>query len=168
MKDIREQVVDLEVVLRAEEGLYLRLRDLLIQEESCLVALDPGEVADVVERKRALAEEARLLEDSRRVLTQALAGSLGFGDAPVRLAELIAALDDEAGGLAELQVRLAALIGATRRLLESNGHFSERSLRHVQQTLKRLGKAVIEPVGYGPRSVSTATVGRGRLVRATI
>lgn len=168
MKEIRDQVVDLEVVLRAEEDLYRRLRDLLIEEESCLVGLDPGELADVVERKRTLAEEARLLEDSRRVLTQALAGSLGFGDAPVRLAELIEALDDDAAGLAELHFRLAALIGATRTLLESNGRFSERSLRHVQQTLKRLGRAVIEPVGYGPRSASTATVGRGRLVRATI
>lgn len=169
MKSVEQQVTGLEVVLQTEENLYLRLRDVLRREELQLVELDPAQIADTVDQKRSLAEEGRLLEDSRRALTSTLARSLGLGDQPVKLSALIELLDDEAGRLPELHGRLSALIQSTRGLLEANGSFSERSLRRVQETLRMLGRAVPEKVGYGPGSErGAAAMGRGRLVRAAI
>lgn len=169
MMGIAEQVEGLEVVLRAEEDLYLRLREILRREEQELVALEPAQIAEIVDRKQSLAEEARLLEDSRRALTSGLARALGLGDGAISLSNLIAALYGEARALPELHARLSALIRATRSLLESNGAFADRSLRRVQETLRMLGRAVPEKVGYGPGiSRGDPTLGRGRLVRAAI
>lgn len=168
MKRVAEQVAGLETVLAAEEGLYLRLRDVLRQEEAELVGLDPARIAELVERKRGLAEEVRLLEDSRRVLARALARSLGLDDRTAKLGELIGLLDREAGRLPELHARLSALLASTRSLVESNGSFADRSLRHVRETLGMLGGSVPERVGYGPGGTGRSEAGRGRLVRAAI
>jgi hypothetical protein len=169
MKSVAQQVAGLEVVLQSEENVYLRLRSVLRREEEALIELDPGEIAAIVDEKRSLAEEARLLEDSRRALTATLARALGLPDAPQKLSTLIGLLGDEAGRLPEQHARLTALIHATRGLLEANGSFSERSLRRVQETLRLLGRAVPEKVGYGPgASQVEASMGRGRLVRAAI
>ncbi len=169
MKTVEHQVAGLEVVLQSEENLYLRLRDVLRREELQLVELDPAQIAETVDQKRSLAEEGRLLEDSRRALTATLARALGLGDQPVKLSALVELLDDEAGRLPELHGRLSALIQSTRGLLEANGSFSDRSLRRVQETLQMLGRAVPEKVGYGPGAErSLSAMGRGRLVRAAI
>lgn len=169
MKSVEQQVAGLEVVLQTEENLYLRLREVLRREELQLIELDPAQIAETVDQKRSLAEEGRLLEDSRRALTSGLGRSLGLGDQPVKLSALIELLDAEAGRLPELHGRLSALIQSTRGLLEANGSFSDRSLRRVQETLRMLGRAVPEKVGYGPGAErSAATMGRGRLVRAAI
>lgn len=168
MSGVAGQVAKLEIVLQAEEGLYLRLRDVLRREESELIDLDPGRIAGTIDEKRLLAEEARLHEDARRVLVAALARELGLPERPLKLSALIDALGDEAGRLPELHARLSALIGATRSLLDANGGFADRSLRRIQQTLKMLGHAVPEPVGYGPGRTLGDGVGRGRIVRAAI
>ena len=163
-----EQVRRLEVVLQAEENLYLRLRDVRRREEAELIELDPAQIAATVEQKGSLAEEARLLEDSRRAVAIVLGRALGLGDSPQKLSVLIEALGAEAARLPELHGRLSALVGSTRGLLEANGGFSQRSLRRVQETLKMLGRAVPEKVGYGPGLERGAGVGRGRIVRAAI
>jgi len=169
MSSVEEQVAGLEVVLQSEEDVYRRLRDVLRREEAELVTLDPAQIADLVERKRSLAEEARLLEDARRALVRTLGRALGLGDGPLKLSVLIEALDLEAGRLPELHARLAALIGTTKSLLDANGAFADRSLRRVQETLRLLGRAVPERVGYGPGAAHAAgSMGRGRLVRAAI
>lgn len=168
MKRVEEQVAGLEVVLQAEENVYLRLREALRREEALLISLDPAEIAEIIERKRGLAEEARLLEDSRRTLAETLARAIGLAEQPIKLGALIAALDAEAGRLPELHARLTALIRSTRSLLESNGAFADRSLRHIQDTLRMLGRAVPEKVGYGPAQLNSGSMGRGRLVRAAI
>jgi hypothetical protein len=168
MNGLDQQVARLEVVLQAEENLYLRLREVLRREEAELIDLDPGRIAQTVEEKRSLAEEARLLEDSRRALASDLARALGLGDRPQKLSALIDALGDEAARLPELHGRLSALIGSTRSLLEANGGFADRSLRRVRETLKMLGRAVPEKVGYGPGLERGTGVGRGRIVRAAI
>lgn len=168
MNETARLVASLEVVLESEESLYLRLRDVLRREERELIALVPAQVAEVVEEKRALAEEARLIEDSRKLLTQSLARALGFGEARMRLGALLEALGGEAGELPSRHARLLALIDSTRRLLVANGEFSDRTLRHVQETLRLLGRAVAEPVGYGPGLPNAEGLGRGRLVRAAV
>lgn len=168
MNGVAAQVAKLETVLLAEENLYLRLRDVLRREEAELIELDPGRIAGTVDEKRMLAEEARLHEDARRVLAAGLARLLGLPDRPQKLSALIEALGAEAGRLPELHARLSALIGSTRGLLEANGSFADRSLRRVQETLRMLGRAVPEPVGYGPGRERGDGVGRGRIVRAAI
>ena len=168
MSGVDEQVARLEVVLQAEENLYLRLRALLRREEAELIELDPARLAQTVEEKRSLAEEARLLEDSRRAIAKTLARALGLGEPLPKLSVLIEVLGEESGRLPDLHARLSALVGATRGLLEANGGFADRSLRRVQETLRMLGRAVPERVGYGPGTARGAGVGRGRIVRAAI
>ena len=159
----------LETVLSAEERLYLRLREVLRREESELLGLDASELEATVAEKRALAEEAKLLEESRRIVMVELGVGLGLGEEPVKLSRLIAQLGPEAGGLPGLHGRLRALVGSTRALLEGNERFASRSLVRVQETLRMLGRAIPEEtVGYGRRLRSSGQVGRGRLVRQAI
>lgn len=168
MSEVEAHVARLQVVLRSEEDLYLRLRSLLRREESELIELDAGAIEATVEEKRALAEEGRLLEESRGVIASDLAHCLGLGAGTRRLSELIEALDDEAGELPELHSRLVALIGSNQALLDANGSFANRSLARVRETLRLLGRSVPEEVGYGPRSGRNRMTGRGRLVRQAI
>ena len=168
MSALGQDVARLQVVLQSEEDLYLRMRSLLRREEAELVTLDPQAVEATVEAKRALAEEGRLLEESRLVLTAELAGSLGLGSRPVKLSTLIDALGEEAGELPELHGRLSALISSNRALLEANESFANRTLTRVQDTLRLLGRSVPEESGYGPAARQSAPTGRGRLVRQAI
>jgi len=168
MSDVEANVARLQVVLRSEEDLYLRMRSLLRREESELIELDAARIEATVEEKRALAEEGRLLEESRWVITSALSRSLGLGEKAGRLSDLIEALGDEAGELADLHARLVALIGSNQALLDANGSFANRSLVRVRETLRLLGRSTPEEVGYGPRSGRNRVSGRGRLVRQAI
>ncbi len=168
MMSIQESVARLEAVLRAEEDLYVRMRTLLVREESELIDLDPSALEQTLEQKRAFAEEARLLEESRILVTAELGAKLGLGDGPFKLSGLISHLGEEAGDLPSLHARLTALIGSTQALLEWNESFANRSLTRVQETLRLLGQAVPEDVGYGPIQKRSRGTGRGRLVRQAI
>ena len=168
MTTISEFVARLEVVLQAEENLYLRLKSLLRREESELIGLDSRVLEATVEEKRAIAEEARLLEESRKVLTIELGASLGLDGADLKLGVLMAHLGDEAGRLPTFHARLKALISSTQALLESNESFANRSLNRVQETLRMLGQAAPEEVGYGRGGNRSSSMGRGRLLRQAI
>lgn len=168
MTSIQENVARLQVVLQAEENLYLRLRSLLRREESELIGLDPSVLEETVEEKRAFAEEARLLEDSRVVLTAELGTAMGLGKDEFKLSTLISHLGEDAAQLPMLHARLKALIGSTKSLLDSNESFANRSLMRVQNTLRMLGEAVPEEIGYGPGAKRSTSMGRGRLVRQAI
>ena len=168
MTSIREMVNRLQIVLQAEEDLYVRLRSLLRREESELIGLDPSVLETTVAEKRTFAEEARLLEESRTVLTGELCRALGLGEDDWRLGSLLAHLGDDAGEHPALHARLKALITSTQSLLESNQSFANRSLQRVQDTLRALGETVPDATGYGPGARRTVTGGRGRLVRQAI
>ena len=168
MTSTRESVSRLQAVLLAEEDLYLRMKALLGREEAELIDLDPTALEETLEQKRAFAEEARLLEESRVLLTTDLAADLGLAGGEFKLSELISRLGDEAGELPSLHARLSALIGSTQALLEANESFANRSLVRVQQTLQLLGQAIPEEVGYGPGLSRSRGAGRGRLVRQAI
>jgi len=168
MTVIGKNVARLEVVLQAEEGLYLRLKSLLRREESELIGLDADVLESTVEAKRSIAEEARLLEESRRVLTAELGDSLGLAGEDLKLSILMSHLGEGAGQLPMIHARLKALIGTTQALLEANESFANRSLKRVHETLRMLGQAAPEEVGYGPSSHRSSSVGRGRLVRQAI
>ena len=168
MTTVQKNVAGLQAVLQAEEDLYLRLRSLLRREESELIGLDPSVLEETVEEKRAFAEEAKLLAESRVVLTSDLAGALGLERQGQRLGDMLAPLGDEAAQLPAIYSRLKALVGSTQALLDSNESFSNRSLSRVQETLRMLGRAVPEEVGYGPSAHRASSAGRGRLVRQSI
>lgn len=168
MSIVEESVARLAVVLHAEEELYLRMRRLLQREEAEIVQLDPRQIEETAEEKRTLAEEGRLLEDSRLAITRALAASIGLGEGPVRLATLIETLGEEAGELPALHARLSALIASNRALLEANQGFAHRSLARVRETLGLLGRSVPDETGYGPGARRATSTGRGRLVRQAI
>ncbi|HEB88679.1 MAG TPA: flagellar protein FlgN [Deltaproteobacteria bacterium] len=168
MTSIQACVGRLQTVLQAEEDLYLRMASLLRREESELIELDPCALEQTLEEKRAFAEEARLLEESRILVTAELGSELGLGEGPFKLSELIRQLGEEAGDLPSLHGRLTGLIGSTQALLQSNESFANRSLTRVRDTLRLLGQAVPEDVGYGPIKARSRGAGRGRLVRQAI
>ena len=168
MSSIGEEVKRLQTILRAEEDLYLRMRTLLRREESELVELDPSTIGQTIEEKRALAEEGRLLEESRNVVVGELTRTLGLEESVPRLSTLISMLGDQAAELPTLHARLTGLIQSTRFLLDANQHFANRSLARVQDTLRLLGRSLPEEVGYGPGARGFSSAGRGRLVRQAI
>lgn len=168
MTELAVCVDNLRTILLAEEELYLRMRTVLSRDEEVLIALDPRVLAETVEEKRMLAEEGRLLEESRTELIRELAASLGLDATSLKLSELIAAFGDEAGDLPEVHARLAALVASTRTLVDANQGFANRSLGRVQETLRLLGRSLPDESGYGPARRSGSSTGRGRLVRQAI
>lgn len=168
MTTLAEQVMRLQVVLQAEEDLYVRMRSVLRREEEELIALDPAELDRTAAEKLALAEEGRLLEDSRLALTRELCLAQGFGREPMKLSALIDALGEDAMDLPGIHGRLTALVASNRSLLEANDLFAHRTCERVRETLKMLGQSGPEVVGYGPGSGRGRSTGRGRLVRAAI
>jgi hypothetical protein len=93
---------------------------------------------------------------------------LGLAEDRPRLSTLVAELGADAGGLGDRHARLSALLSTTRTLLNANERFANRSLARVRETLRLLGHAVPEQVGYGPTAARSGRMGRGRLVRAAI
>ena len=168
MTQLRECVAGLQIVLGAEEDVYRRLKALLQREEEELVQLDPNDLERTTAEKRALMSEARLHEESRNALVISLARILGLEEDRPRLSTLIRELGDDAGDLVERHARLSALLSTTRTLVSANERFANRSLTRVRDTLRLLGHAVPEEVGYGPAAARSRRTGRGRLVRAAI
>lgn len=168
MNEVTATVERLEMILRSEEDLYLRLRQTLLRDEPEMIELDPGTLARTVEEKRALAEEGRLLEESRVVVTRELAALIGLGEALPKLSRIAAILGDQAGELPVLHGRLSALIESNQMLIEGNRVFAHRSLGRVRDTLRLLGRATPQPVGYGRSGQPAESSGRGRLIEQAI
>jgi len=168
MSLIEENVSRLEADLLAEEDLYVRMRSVLQREESELVSLESRVLEETIEEKRTLAEEAQLLEESRVIVTQALADALGLPPDGMKLSSIIEAAGDVGARLTPLYHRLHGLIISTESLLTSNERFANRSLSRVQETLRLLGQTVPADGGYGPGSRRESVTGRGRLVRQAI
>ena len=55
-------------ILRAEERVYLEMRDLLQRERELMVSLDAQGLGDAAREKEALSDEGRLVEESRVTL----------------------------------------------------------------------------------------------------
>ena len=168
MTTLAERVGRLQVVLQAEEDLYVRMRSLLRREEEELIRLDPSDLDRTVAEKHALAEEGRLLEESRIVLTRELCEAMGLSSEPIKLSALIETLGPDAMDLPEIHGRLTALVASSHSLLEANELFASRSFDRVRETLKMLGRSGPEVTSYGPGSGRGSSATRGRLVRAAI
>lgn len=162
---VKEDARKLEKVLEAEEQLYVELRDLLQRERACLVDFDAEGLEQMVEAKELLAEEARLLEDSRLVIAQKLAGQLGFGTHRITLSRLCETMGSPAAMLRERHSRLVALLGAVRELSEANASFARDGLGQVRETLRLLGRLLPAEPTYRGAAVPPRAHDVGRLVR---
>ncbi|MCZ7617316.1 MAG: flagellar protein FlgN [Myxococcota bacterium] len=164
---VSDQVDRLDQALEAEERLYVELRDLLQQERTHLVDFDAESLERLVETKELLAEEARLLEDSRLSVATRLAEQLGLASEPITLSRLCEALGSDASRLADRHSRLVALLGAIRELSEANASFAREGLGQVRETIRLLGRLLpSEPTYRGATSMRPAP-DVGRLVRGT-
>ena len=161
----RDHVARLELVLDAEERCYAEIRDVLQRERACMVDRDAAGLEEAVREKEALAEEARLVAESRIEVAAALAHELGVDDPQPTLGALCAALgaDDEA--LRERHARLSALLAAVQELSHANASFARQGIDQVRATLRTLGRITAgEPI-YGRDGASQAMPQSGRLVR---
>lgn len=164
--DLCERLV---AVLESEEDLYRELRDVLQRERELLVTLDAIAFEALVRRKEALAEEGRLLEESRVAVARELVTALGVAADPLpALSDLCTRIGPEGDRLRDAQSRLRALVGATRELLDANASSTGDALAQVRATLRMLGRVLpLDPV-YGPRGMPTPEeASSGRLVRQT-
>lgn len=163
MKDL---VARLLVVLEAEHALYVRLRELLRHEREVLGLLDARRLEAVAREKEELADEGRLLEESRSHVTRELGRSLGLASERPRLAELCARLGADAAPLRAAHNRLVVLLGASRELLEANTCLAGEALAQVQATLRALGGLLPDEARYAP-GTSVPAASSGRLLRQT-
>ncbi len=155
-------------VLAAEERLYVEFRALLQRERECMVALQSERLEELVREKATLAEEGRLLEETRVAVSQELARLLGLDPAGVTLSRICDHLRGGAPALRAAHTRLVALLGAVRELLDANRVFAGDATLQVRGALRVLGRMLpvdatlpTRPGGVG-RSPRPRT---GRLVR---
>jgi len=163
---MNEIVSRLAVVLEAEHGLYERLRDLLRHEQEVLARLDAAELEAVARRKEELADEGRLLEESRIDVARELAHRLGVAAPRPRLGELCARLGADAAPLAAGHNRLVVLLGVASELLDANACLAGEALGQVQGTLRALGGLLPEDATYAPGGLARGHE-TGRLLRRT-
>jgi hypothetical protein len=155
-------------VLAAEERLYLELRDLLQRERELIASLDVAGLEQGVRQKQALAEEGRLLEESRLELAALLAGELGLPGERPTLSQLCAALGPGRDGeLRGAHSRLAALVGAVQELVAANSGFAGEAESRVRATLQLLGRLLPDQPTYQPPGAREAAPAAGRLLRRT-
>jgi hypothetical protein len=152
-------------VLRAEERLYVEMRDLLQQERELIANLDSAGLELAVRRKEALAEEGRLLEESRVQVASALAAELGLPEARPTLSQLCDAIEGGEAELRDAHSRLTALVGAVQELLTANFSFAGDAHAQVEATLQLLGRLLPETPTYRPPGACESAARGGRLVR---
>jgi hypothetical protein len=162
---VREATRRLLEVLAVEERLYLRMRDLLQREREHMATLDADALMDVAQHKEALADEGRLVEESRVAVAGELAAALGLGEARPSLSRLCAALGPEAEELREAHTRLVVLVSVVRELLDANAALAGDHLMRIRGTLQLLGRLVPEDTLYRAGVGLTHGETPGRLVR---
>ncbi len=149
-------------LLEAECSLYERLCELLRDERAAFARRDPRELERIALNKEELADEGRLLEESRIAVAERLAAALGFAEPRVRLSALCARLGPAAQPVVDAASRLGAQLAVARELLNANRALAGSALAQVQATLRALEGASAGNPRYGPALPQQAT---GRLVR---
>ncbi len=160
-------VTRLLTILKAEERLYLEMRDLLQRERELILSLDSVGLEQAVREKASLADEGRLLEESRIEVTRELAHELGVGSDRPTLSQLADAVGPNDDGLRQAHSRLAALVGAVKELLDANTVFAGEAQGQVQGTLRLLGRLLPDEPTYGRAGeiLEAPSLHGGRLVR---
>lgn len=158
-------VARLCAVLESEESVYLELRDLLQRERELLARLDAEALLDLAFRKEALADEARLVEESRIAVAAELAAIAGLAEPRPTLSRLCEALGSAGSPLRAAHTRLVVLVGVVRELCNVNAALSGEHLTRVRGTLQLLGRLLPDEATYSVRAAAASPEARGRLVR---
>ncbi len=159
-----DRVERLRVILDAEEALYARMRDLLQQEREVVLCMDIAGLEETALRKEELADEARLLEESRVDVAAQIAEALSL---PSRtpLAQLCRQLGEEGRPLRAVHNRLVILVSVVRELVDANAALVGDSLSEIRSTLHLLGGFLPEDNLYGAAASPTPGLATGRLLR---
>jgi len=153
-------------ILKAEEALYLRMRDLLQREWDLMVELDAAALEETARTKFELADEGRLLEESRQAATEVLAAELGLDSKRPTLPELCERLGPDAEALRETHTVLLILVSVVRELLEANEALAGSSVAQIRGTLRLLGSLAPSDGLYDSRtSAEPPPLAAGRLLR---
>lgn len=158
----------LTTVLQAEENLYAQLRDLLQEEHGLMVTLDAEGLERIARRKEELADEGRLVEETRLAVTRELAMELGMQEEAPRLSAICERIGPEGRGLREVHTRLVVLVGVVRELMDANRALAGEALSQVRGTLRLLGGLVPSEITYEREpGGETQRTGTGQLIRRT-
>ena len=150
VESVGERVQRLLAILEAEERVHLEMRDLLQRERELMARLDAEGLGELAREKEALADEGRLVEESRIALAAALARSLGIADERPTLSRLCEELGDAAGPLRQAHTRLVVLVSVVRELLDANVALAGDNLGRIRGTLQLLGRMLpVEPTDTG-------------------
>jgi len=162
------EVLDrLQVILAAEESLYVRLRDLLQKEREVVARMDAVALEEMTREKEALGDEGRLLEESRLEVAAELAVSLGL-PARSKLSAICGQLGEQGRGLRRVHNRLVILVSVVRELADANAELVGESLAEVRGTLRLLGGLLPEGSLYRPEGPVQSIHEPGRLLRRSI
>ena len=167
MKESKSLTTKLLGVLEAEEKLYVEMRNLLQNERELMVELDAAGLERVAMEKAALADEGRLIEETRLALCGELAAELGLAAARPTLSRLCGALGEESRPLRDQHTRLVVLVTAVRELVDANRNFAGDCLAQVHGTLRLLGRLLPENAAYGADARVDGGTASGHLVRRT-
>ncbi|MCG8587847.1 MAG: flagellar protein FlgN [Proteobacteria bacterium] len=159
-------VARVEQVLLAEEERYRELQLLLQAERVAVIDRDVPALERLVREKEALADEVRLLEESRIHACRRLGEALGIASESPTLEALTEGLGPDGASLAPVHARLSALLGAVRELVSENEGEAREAVARVRATLSILGRADTVASGYSAPGQS-APRGAGRLLQET-
>ncbi len=162
------RVEHLLVILRREEDLYARLRDVLRDQREVIATMDATEALERLTRaQEELCDEARLLEEGRLEVAAELAARFGLPPTS-RLSEICEQLGPDAVALREAHNRLVIMVGVVRELIEANSTLLGGSISEVRTTLRALGSHVPEDTTYRPSGARARAADTGRLVRQCV
>ena len=162
-----EKAESLLRILEAEEALYGQLRDLLQREWELMVALDAAALEETARTKEELADEGRLLEESRVAVSVELARELGLSAERPTLSQLCLRLGDGSARLRESHSRLLVLVSVVRELLDANRALAGDSLTQIRGTLRLLGGLMPGEAVYQPGTLRDPASEAGQLLRRT-
>ncbi len=155
-------------VIEREELLYVELRDLLQEERGFMVTLDAEALGDAARRKEEIADQGRLVEETRIAVARELAATIGLDEPRPTLTQLCEALGPEAPALRAAHTRLLVLVSAVRELLDANAALAGESLTQVRGTLRLLGGLLPGDLVYERSGAGDARPGPGALMRRQV
>jgi len=164
---VTEVMSRLQVILEAEESLYVRLRDLLQEEREVIARMDAAALEEVAREKEMLGDEARLLEESRVEVAGELAVGQGL-PARSRLSVICGRLGEQGGALRRVHNRLVILVSVVRELADANAELVGESLAELRGTLRLLGGMLPDGSLYRPEGPVQPASEPGRLLRRSI
>lgn len=156
-----ERLVD---TLRAQERLFLEMRELLLREHDAIVELEASEVERLAAAKGVLAAEGELLETTRAAIAEEVASELGLDTRPATLTAICRSLGLETGALGELRSRLRALVSGLQSLTEANARLAESALGDVRSTLQLFEQALVDSPTYATPAETTSPLQRPGLL----